>query len=475
MKNVFIRFFGLVAICCISLSSLAEAGLFDSIGDSLSEAGNAIVNAGGKIADEAKKVGEDVGIIEKEKKSKEKNKKEVTRHDQSASSKTATSESTSPAAALAVEAPPQGADCEQWKEAFTPYAFGEKHFNAYQTDDRSLIDGWKVNYEEAKVLLSQYESTVTPGDCPHADSIAQRLRETGERFSDVYNEFLVAAERAARDKGRFIFATAPLGDGKRSEVKDHFQAGDHIYGLIEVVKPWAEIYEGKNNCNVRVDVTIDGKKIHAQFVRLKSDAYTSATTLVFDIAPEVSQMTAYSDTNIEYGKTTATIIQGPNELTDHLGKLGQGSHTFTFTTQYYGKTWAEGSFTISGDDFSVYQEMHTAIAGGVAAGRTLPAAQMVNEGLQAEMISLLTKAGWPTVYRLNIVDKDWWLERVDGGNTPVKARYLAAVALAETPDGKYYFKRCTFHQDKLITGNFGPLYLSHQGDTVPISKENRDK
>ena len=48
-------------------------------------------------------------------------------------------------------------------------------------------------------------------------------------------------------------------------------------------------------------------------------------------------------------------------------------------------------------------------------------------------------------------------------------------ALAKGGDGTYYYKVCTFHQDKLITGDFGRLYLSHQGDKVPIPKKNIDK
>lgn len=77
---------------------------------------------------------------------------------------------------------------------------------------------------------------------------------------------------------------------------------------------------------------------------------------------------------------------------------------------------------------------------------------MKDEHIAKNMRSLLKNAGWDNVYRLNITDKDWWIERVNGGNTPVKSRYLAAVALAKKSDGSYFYKKCTFHQDKLITG-----------------------
>ena len=72
------------------------------------------------------------------------------------------------------------------------------------------------------------------------------------------------------------------------------------------------------------------------------------------------------------------------------------------------------------------------------------------------------------------MDKDWWIDRVSGGDSPVKSRHIAAAALARDADG-YYYKVCTFHQDKLLTGGFGELYLSHQGDRVPIPEANIDK
>ena len=72
------------------------------------------------------------------------------------------------------------------------------------------------------------------------------------------------------------------------------------------------------------------------------------------------------------------------------------------------------------------------------------------------------------------MDKDWWLDRTSGGDSPVKSRHLAGAALAKDKGG-YYYKVCTFHQDKLLTGGFGELYLSHQGDRVPVPQANIDK
>jgi len=100
---------------------------------------------------------------------------------------------------------------------------------------------------------------------------------------------------------------------------------------------------------------------------------------------------------------------------------------------------------------------------------------MANKKMAAEMKALLENAGWSNIHRINIVDKDWWLDRVAGGNSMVKSRHMAAAALAKGDDGNYFYRVCTFHQDRLLSGGFGKLYLSHQGDKVPVPKKNIDK
>ena len=313
------------------------------------------------------------------------------------------------------------------------------------------------------------------GECSQADSVATTLDNKMAQFSEFFQSTMAKQTQARVDKGQFVFSSTPISSGKTANARSEFKAGDHIYGIIEVVKPWSEIYGKKNNFNVTIEVKIDGKKIHSQFIKLKTEDYAARTSLIFNVAPELKNLVAYSDTNIDYGKSTPVIRQGPNELTYNLSKLSPGQHNVTFLIQYYGKTWAEGSFTISGKKFNKYAKLHKQIAEGVVSARTLPEAKQVNKKLTKEMIGLLEDSGWANVYRLNIVDKDWWVERVSGGNSPVKAKYMAAAALTKGDNGSYYYKHCTFHRDKLISGGFGPLYLSHQGEAVPIVKNNIDK
>ena len=209
-------------------------------------------------------------------------------------------------------------------------------------------------------------------------------------------------------------------------------------------------------------------------MKLKKPELLAQQFLIFEVAPDPGKMTAYDDPDREYGSSTANLRQGPSELTHHLAQLDPGQHTMEFDVSYFGVTWSAGSFTVVGDDFQSYARLHTEIAESVSQTVTLPAAKMINKSMAAEMQSHLENAGWEDIHRINIVDKDWWVDRISGGDSPVQSRHIAAAALAEDDDG-YYYKVCTFHQDKLITGAFGDLYLSHQGDRVPIPEANIDK
>jgi len=59
--------------------------------------------------------------------------------------------------------------------------------------------------------------------------------------------------------------------------------------------------------------------------------------LVFDIAPDLDDMTAYSDPRIVFGNTTYTLRKGPMELTQHPGKReskNSGTYFRTFEQSY---------------------------------------------------------------------------------------------------------------------------------------------
>jgi len=100
---------------------------------------------------------------------------------------------------------------------------------------------------------------------------------------------------------------------------------------------------------------------------------------------------------------------------------------------------------------------------------------MVNKALEEKMAGLLKNAGWPAIYRLNIVDKDWWLDRASGGDSPIVSRRMAAAALTQDSDGSYYYCVVSFQQPRLITGDWGKLEILKVGAKNPLPKANIDK
>lgn len=367
-------------------------------------------------------------------------------------------------------------ECESWRGRMQVYTEGDKAMYRCVAASDDAMPACKVNYDEATALLDEFKQTSLAADpCGAVRSVLSDLNRYMENFRVAYERYDRTQAVAKANLGEIVFSKSPIDPKNPAKSTRSFEAGDHIYGLIRVTKPWSAIYKNQQSANVMVDVKLDGKKIHAQFVNLKKPELLQREYLVFEIAPEPEKMTAYSNPDIEYGKSSPTMRQGPNELTYHLGRLQPGKHNVQLEVQYYGTIWAAGEFAIEGGGFTKYADLHAKIADGVAQSVTLPQAKLVDKKMAAEMKALLENAGWSKIHRINIVDKDWWIDRTSGGDSPVKSRHIAAAALAEGSDGEYYYKVCTFHQDRLITGGFGKLYLSHQGDKVPMPKKNIDR
>lgn len=383
------------------------------------------------------------------------------------------------AVAAAEEAEAQAAavlaECEGWKDKLYVYTDGDKALYRCVSAGPEEMPACKEQYDEAEALLAEFgETRWAQEPCDAIRSTLLDLERYMENFASSYETYAAEHAAAIANLGDFVFSKEPIDPSNPTDLTTQFSAGDTIYGLIRTKKPWSEIYDGKSSADVMVNVLVDGEKIHAQFVNLKSPELMAQQHLVFEIAPDPDEMTAYNNPNRVYGMSTATMRQGPNELTHHLAQLDSGEHTVAFDITYFGTTWAAGSFTISGDDFARYAGLHDQIAEAVAGAVTLPPANKTDKAMAAEMEALLENAGWEDIHRINIVDKDWWIDRVAGGDSAVKSRHIAAAALAQDDEG-YYYKVCTFHQDRLLTGGFGELYLSHQGDRVPVPKANIDK
>jgi len=271
----------------------------------------------------------------------------------------------------------------------------------------------------------------------------------------------------ASGAGDVVFSTKPINPAAPVGLTSSFKAGERIYALMQWEKPLAEVYPGKDQVMIRLE--IDGKAVHYQYLTFKNRDIMKARSLRVDVAPDPALMTAYKDPGIIWGGGHKNLKVGPEAYTFFLGQLSPGKHTVVLRDFDFGRSKSTGSFTVEGGDFAAYAKLHEQMKGAVAASATFPEAKMKNASLEAEMRKLLENAGWKGIRRFAIVDKDWWINRVSGGDSAVESRHMAAAAEACDGNGCYY-KVSTFHQRSLRGGGFGRLELTHQGERKPLPK-----
>lgn len=364
------------------------------------------------------------------------------------------------------------ADCQAWVEKLTPYTEGDQALYNYMTSDADLLKKGKVRYDQAAQDRAQLADLNLPeGACPRLAGTVRLLDQYMANFEALYTQHQQKAAAAQAIKGAVLFAKHPIDPANPQNLTDAFNAGDYIYALIQSKKSFEEIFK---TGWIRIDVTLDGKPIHAQFIKLHQPDDRARQTLAFEIAPAPENMTAYSNPDIEYGVSKANLKQGPQEMCLHLSKLGPGQHIVSLVVKHYGKIYAQGQFTLQGDDYQFYAALHKQAQAAMAQSVHLPRARMENPDLEASMRDLLQKAGWSNIHRLNIVDKNWWLDRISGGDSPIKSRHIDAAVLAKDDQG-YFYKKVRFQQDRLITGDWSKLYIVHTFDRVHMPEENIDR
>ena len=284
---------------------------------------------------------------------------------------------------------------------------------------------------------------------------------------------------AAAAAAPVVFSESPIDPANPANLATSFQTGAHIYGLVQIKDTWrAALGKGRKDIDkieVPIDMLVDGQRTDFQYITIKKPEAMDSNYLVLDIAPEPDKMTAYKDPGFFYAEGKGNRKIGPDQYTYNLSELPAGQHTIRFQVRSYGDVLSGGEFTIAGDDYSFYAKLREEVLKQAFAVTTMPEAKKVDKALEETMKKLLVNAGWKDVRRLVIVDKDWWNDLVEGGNSPVKSRHMAAAAAAKADDGSFYYCICTFHQQKLIDGSFGPLELTHTGDRKPILEENIDK
>lgn len=268
---------------------------------------------------------------------------------------------------------------------------------------------------------------------------------------------------------RIVFSKTPIDPANPTNLTTSFQAGDNIYGLIQISTTWRKLYNAGDvsELGIMVGLGADGNEDY-QYITLKKAQYIDSNYLVLDIAPDPGKMTAYKDPDMLYGEGKGNRKIGPIAFTYDLAQLAPGKHTVRFFVRNYGELPAIGELEIEGNDFSCYTGLHEKVKSAADAAGTLPPAGMINKELEGQMRALLENAGWSNILRIVIIDKDWWLD----GNT---SRYLNVAAAAKDSDGQCYWCNTQFTQPKLIDGSWGRLELTKTGIKRPIPEENLNK
>lgn len=219
--------------------------------------------------------------------------------------------------------------------------------------------------------------------------------------------------------GGTVFSKDPINPAAPPPSSPSFAAGDKIYGMLKAKKSWKELL-GSSDYLI-VYVSIDGKQKVSKTIGLKRPDLLALNYFIIDIAPDPSSMTNYSDRDIIFPEKDGYKF-GPELFTKYLSELPPGKHTFSIEVKAYGDIYASGEFSISGNDYSSYATLLADIKNSAGKQQKMPKPGMTDIALQNEMVILLKNAGWPEVRRLVIVDKDWWIDRVSGGDSPVQSQ-----------------------------------------------------
>lgn len=306
-------------------------------------------------------------------------------------------------------------------------------------------------------------------DKADADADAARRQKEAQDMAQRQQQAKNTSTQGAVGSGKILFSKAPIDSANPQNLATQFKSGDFIYGLIQVEKPWRELYKAGNKSELGIMIVMAvGENQTYQYITLKKKEYIDAKQLVLDIAPAPDKMTAYRNPDIQFGEGKGNRKIGPIAFTYELAQLPPGKHRVQFFVRNYGDKLALGELEVEGADYKFYADLHEKVKTASDASVTLPPAGMVNKSLEAEMRKLLENAGWSNIRRIVIVDKEWWLE----GSA---SRYLNVAAAAKGDDGKFYWCNLQFTQEKLISGAWGPLELTKTGIKRPITEANIGK
>lgn len=296
----------------------------------------------------------------------------------------------------------------------------------------------------------------------------------------------------AQNAGEIVFAGAMIDPAAPAGLKDSFFAGEHIYAMAYFDEPVRNVCGKASSTQVDAEIFLYELKAPLYDYQEPSEAQLQTCTLLItggaldrnylpvDIVPSADATTAYGNPDLAY-KKFGENYDGPARYSARLAELEPGEHTIIVKVRCNYDFVAEGTFTLSGDDFTLFaaasQELNAAAAGAQTRNTTMPAAAMSDPALEQEMQAAFV--GSQTykdringeVLRVVIIDPDWTIRRHEISGA-ILHRYIRAGIAVKNADGSCtLWQLVTFQQD-YVGGAFQKTKFDGVGDPVPIPCEN---
>lgn len=298
-----------------------------------------------------------------------------------------------------------------------------------------------------------------------------------------------------QSSGEIIFSNKLMDPNKPANLSAKFNAGDNIYSVAFLPNSITTLNGKKNSKTVNVEVFLYELKkplydyqqpfeeqIEYSDLKVSGDALSNKYLMV-DIVPNTQEITAYGNKDLFYEKFGGDFY-GPVKYAKGLAKLSAGDHTIIVRININYSPVAEGKFTISGSDFTAYDELAEQLNSAADNIKTkdavMPKTEMSDKKLEAEMISVIKSSNTykdrikGEIIRLVIIDPDWTIRRNELTGV-ILHRYIRATIAVKNADGTCtVWKLVTFQQD-YVGNKFGKTKFDGVGDQFNIPCENVNK
>ena len=295
-----------------------------------------------------------------------------------------------------------------------------------------------------------------------------------------------------QNSGEIIFSNKLIDPIKPSNLSIKFKAGDNIYSVAYLPNSIVALSSNRNSKTVNVEVFLyelkkplyeyqqpSEEQIEYSDLKVSGDALSNKYLMV-DILPNTQEITAYGNKDLYYEKFGSDFY-GPVKYAKGLAKLSAGDHTIIVRININYSPVAEGKFTISGNDFSIYDDLAEQLNNAADNIKTkdavMPKDEMSDKKLEAEMIAVIKSSNTykdrikGEIIRLVIIDPDWTIRRNELTGV-ILHRYIRATIAVKNADGTCtVWKLVTFQQD-YVGGKFGKTKFDGVGDQYKIPCEN---